>query len=153
MELTLNDLIERLRTMPAGAIQQAGSLVRDEHRSAADEITWWNATVRVDRLVRRQHQRHAAATAASTASRAVRQAASASGLTLDDPDVIATARAATDAARAVVAGGSARADASYFVDRLGPAFAGTVTLALAEADSTSGIGQPRARWNLHRVAA
>jgi hypothetical protein len=125
MNLTLNHLIDRLRTMPAATIRQVGSLVREEHRCAADEIAWWNATIRVDRLVHRQHQRHMAASAATTASRAVLHAASRCGLRPNDPDVIATARAASDAARAVVAGRGSGAATTYFIERLGPVFAMT----------------------------
>jgi hypothetical protein len=129
MDLTIKDLVDRLRTMSADGIRQAGHDVRSEHRSAADEIAWWSATLRVERLIRHQHQRLAAATAAAVASQAVKHAALRSGIALDDPDVVATARAASDAGGALVAGHSALAELHYFIDRLGPSFARTASTA------------------------
>lgn len=123
MSLTLQDLIDRLRSMPAGMIQEAGRRVRDENRSAADEIAWWSATVRVEQLIRRQHQRIAATAAAGAVRRAVRQAAVHAGLTHDDPDVVAVARAASDVAGALAAGPRAEGEIRYFLERLGPPFA------------------------------
>jgi hypothetical protein len=131
MGLTVKDLVDRLDAMTAESIRQAGRLTRGEHRTAADEIAWWSATVRVERLVRYERQRQAAATAASVARRAVKHAASRCGLAPDDPDVIATARAASDAAGAIVAGRGALAELHYFVERLG--FPSTLISASASA--------------------
>jgi hypothetical protein len=121
--LTVDDLVARLRAMSVEDIRRVGHLVRGEHGSAADEIAWWSATARVERLVRRQQMRRAAAMAAAAASQAVKRAALSCELALNDPDVVATARAASDAAGALVVGHGAVAEASYFVDRLGLSFA------------------------------
>jgi hypothetical protein len=115
----VDDLVDRLRTLSAEDIRRAGILIRSEARSAADDIEWWSATIRVGHALRQRHQRVAAARAASQASRAVRQAAHQAGLDADDPDVVTTARAASDAAGAVIAGPGARHEASYFLARLG----------------------------------
>jgi hypothetical protein len=115
----VEELVDRLRTLSDEDIRRSGLLIRTETRSAADEIAWWSATVRVAHLLRQQHQRQAAARAAAAATRAVKHAATRAGLVADDPDVVATARAATDAAGALVAGPGARAEADYFLNRLG----------------------------------
>jgi hypothetical protein len=118
--LAVDDLVDRLRTLTAEDIRRAGLLIRSEARSAADEIEWWwSATVRVGHALRHQHRRLPAAQATAAATRAVRHAAHQAGLAADDPDVVATARAATDAAAAVVATPSTDPEATYFLTRLG----------------------------------
>jgi hypothetical protein len=119
--LAVDDLVDRLRTLTAEDIRRAGLLIRSEARSAADEIEWWSATIRVGHALRHQRRRVAAAQATAAATRAVRHAAHQAGLTADDPDVVATARAATDAAAAVVATPTTHAEATYFLTRLGVA--------------------------------
>jgi hypothetical protein len=117
--LSVDDLVAHLRALSVEDIRRVGHLVRGVHRSAADEIAWWSATARVERLVRRQQMRRGAATAAAAASQAVKRAALSCSLPLNDPDVVATARAASDAAGALVVGCGAASEASYFVERLG----------------------------------
>jgi hypothetical protein len=117
--IAVDELVDRLRTLSAEDIRRAGLLMRGESRSAADEIEWWSATIRVGHVLRQQHRRLAAAQATSGANRAVKHAAQQAGLASDDPDVVATARSATDAAAAVVAGPTVRPEAHYFLTRLG----------------------------------
>ena len=114
MHLTTRDLANHLRSLTAEAIRETGWGLRHEAPTAADEIAWWSATARVDRKLRSQGRRLTAATAAGVASQAVKYAALRAGLALDDPDVVLVARAASDAATAVVADEGTR----YFIDRL-----------------------------------
>jgi hypothetical protein len=71
---------------------------------AGDDVAWWHAVVAVDHRLRRARLVRQGTMAGRAATQAVLIAASRSGLDLD-ADVIAVARAAADAARAVVAGG------------------------------------------------
>ena len=115
MDLTVEELVERLAMMPPADIRAIGRRVRAEHRSAAEEAAWWQATARVDRSVRRLRLRCPAALSGTQAARAVKAAAARAGLSTVDPDVVATARAASDAARALVAS----KNTAWFLDRLG----------------------------------
>lgn len=118
----VDELVGRLGTMDLDDIRRAGFLLRAERRTAADDISWWSATIRVEHVVRREHRRVAAARSAAAASRAVRDTAAQAGLEPDDPDVVAAARAASEAAGALAAGPTAAAEAAYFLARLGPSF-------------------------------
>lgn len=129
----VTELVGRLATMDVDDIRRAGWLLRTERRSVADEVSWWSATIRVEHVVRSHHRRLVAARAATTASRAVKDAAARAGLALDDPDVVAAARAASDAAGALVAGPGVAHETSYFLDRLGPTFSPLARLATTTA--------------------
>lgn len=118
MHLTTTDLTNHLRTLSAESIRETGWRLRHETLTAADEVAWWSATARVGRQLRSQGRRLAAATAAGIAAQAVKHAALRAGLALDDPDVILVARAASDAATAVVADNGTLAETRYFLDRL-----------------------------------
>jgi hypothetical protein len=82
-------------------------------RSAAeDDVAWWEATMALNRSLRRQGVGHEAAMAAHLASQAVFAAANRSGLALG-PDVTALARSEGEAARALVAGNLDATGAGY----------------------------------------
>lgn len=70
----------------------------------ADDLTWWEATVDIERALKLQHRRRHAAMAAHHASAAVQTAAAHAGMTLPDDDVTRVARAAADVARGLAAG-------------------------------------------------
>ena len=113
------NLITRLTAMTREEIHRAAAACRPSH-SLPDDIAWWTATAHVERLLRVQHRRRAAAIAARQAASAVQRAAHNTGFVLDDVDVIRVARAASDVAGAITAGPAARADVAYFLGRLGP---------------------------------
>jgi hypothetical protein len=119
MNLTVDDLITRLRGMSAEAIRHVAHTTRGQGASAADEIAWWSARLRVERVLRRAGRRIEAASAATMAARAVRQAALRAGLSLGGDDVVRAARSASDAASALVAGPEVASDAAFLVGRLG----------------------------------
>jgi hypothetical protein len=81
------------------------SALRAEHDTADSEVTWWRATLAVNASLRRQRRTREAGLAAHVASSAVIEAARGCGVLDDDRDTaIAVARAASDVARAIVAG-------------------------------------------------
>ena len=69
-----------------------------------DDVTWWHAVVAVDRRLRGAQLLRHATMAGRVATQAVLTAANRAGVDIDS-DLLAIARAAGDAARAVVAGG------------------------------------------------
>lgn len=106
----------RPRTTRAGAIRFAQSLERlsrprIELQAAGlkarriapdDDVAWWEATMALDRVLRRRGSEHEAAMAAHLASQAVLAAATRTGLSLS-PDVTAVGRSAGEVARVLVA--------------------------------------------------
>ncbi|MGH9137083.1 MAG: hypothetical protein ACRD0G_08545, partial [Acidimicrobiales bacterium] len=76
---------------------------RVQTTSAADDVTWWRATIAVDGSLRRSHRSTRAAAAGNTAARAVVAAAGRVGLDPAATDVALLSAAAGDAARALVA--------------------------------------------------
>jgi hypothetical protein len=81
--------------------QAAG--LKTRRASPEDDVAWWEATMAVNRALRRRGTGHEAAMAAHLASQAVLAAATQTGLALG-ADVTAVARAAGEVARALVAG-------------------------------------------------
>src|SRR4051812_1464435 len=72
----------------------------DAHRaSTADEIAWWQATMRIDRSLKDAGRMRAAAMAALNAAKAVQAIGSACGRSLPDAEVTSVARAAAEIAR------------------------------------------------------
>ena len=71
--------------------------------SPDDDVAWWEATMDLNRALRHQRTGRQAAMAAHRASQAVLVAAGRTGLALS-PDILAVARSAGEAARALVAG-------------------------------------------------
>ncbi len=85
-----------------GIERQAAGL-RARRTSPDDDVAWWEATMALNRALRRRGRGHQAAMAAHLASQAVLAAATRTGLTLG-PDVTAVARSAGEVARVLVAG-------------------------------------------------
>lgn len=90
-------------TAPEFAAVAAG--LRAEHDTADNEVAWWRATLAVNASLRRNRRTRQAGLAAHQAANAVLDAARRCGVIDDDRDtVIAVARAASEVARALVAG-------------------------------------------------
>lgn len=66
-----------------------------------DDVAWWHATLAVDRILRRSGRQRQAAMAARAAAEAAKAAAARAGLPPGDADVVAVARAAHQAVRAL----------------------------------------------------
>jgi hypothetical protein len=79
-----------------------------------DEVTWWRATMLVDKVLRRSGMSRNAAIAAQAAGAAVKAAAESDGLRLPDADVTRVARGAASMARAMVAGSPAAEQLELF---------------------------------------
>jgi hypothetical protein len=80
----------------------------DAHRaSTADEIAWWQATLRIDKSLKEGRRCRTAAMAALQAAKTVQAIATAAGRTLPDTEVTTVARAAAEIARGFTAGAGA----------------------------------------------
>ena len=100
-----SEFTERLTRLTAPEFAAIATDLRSEHDTADSEVAWWKATLAVNASLRRQRRTREAGLAAHHASAAVLDAARICGLLDDDRDtVIAVARAASDVARALVAG-------------------------------------------------
>ena len=91
-------------------LQAAG--LRTRRTSPDDDLAWWEATMALNRALRRQGTGHEAAMAAHRASQAVLAAAARVGLALS-PDITAVARSAGEAARVLFAGDLITTGAGY----------------------------------------
>lgn len=102
MELaTLLGILEGLtgEDMRAGA-----AAIHAQIATAAGEIDWWQATIGIDRAVRRTGRSRQGAAAAHAVSSAVFVAAGRHGGSRSDPDVALLARTAAEVGRGLVAG-------------------------------------------------
>lgn len=91
-------------------LQAAG--LKTQRTSPDDDVAWWEATMALNRALRRRGSGHEAAMAAHLASQAVIAAATRTGLALG-PDVTAVARSAGEVARMLVAGDLNTTGAGY----------------------------------------
>lgn len=99
---------ERLGRLTADQIESLACCLRAELGSAEGEIAWWRATMGVDRSLRCARRGRAAGAAAHEASAAVLRAAERAGIRTTERDAVTlVARAASDVARALVAGANA----------------------------------------------
>ena len=96
----------RLKTLTGADIHVVAEALRHEIDTADGEVTWWRATTAVGATLRRQHRSRQAGLVAHEAAQSVLDAADRSG-GVQRADAILVARAASDVARALVAGPSA----------------------------------------------
>jgi hypothetical protein len=105
MDENLRRFLDALGRLSTTAIRASAAAIRrcrgDE---AGDDVLWWNATMAIDHTLRDEAQVVEAAAAAQRASDAVAEAARASGLRSEDPDVATLIRRAKEVARGIVAG-------------------------------------------------
>jgi hypothetical protein len=100
-----SDFTTRLTRLTAAEFTAIATALRAEHDTADSEVAWWRATMAVNTTLRRQRRTREAGLAAHDASAAVLDAGRNCGALDHDRDtVIAVARAASDVARAIVAG-------------------------------------------------
>lgn len=90
--------------MTADDLHEVAGAIALAHASVADDLSWWEATMEIERTLRGLHRKREAAMAALLAARAVQSAADAAGLVLPDQEVTKVARAAADVARGLAAG-------------------------------------------------
>ena len=108
--MELEQFIETLEGLTATDLMAIASDLDAAYASAAGEVAWWQATVEIERVLRRRHCGREATAAAHRASVAVQAAAALAGVELPDVRVTVVARAAADVARGLVAGGSEQVD-------------------------------------------
>jgi hypothetical protein len=100
-----SEFTARLNRLTAEEFTTIVAALRAEHQTADSEVAWWRATLAVNATLRRQRRTREAGLAAHHASTAVIEAARGCGVLENDRDsAIAVARAASDVARAMVAG-------------------------------------------------
>ena len=116
--MNLDEFLRSLRRLSASDIVRIAARVRED-RDRGDDLAWWQATLALDRSVRRQQRSIGAATAAATAVRAVVASAGHAGLAASAADVTDAARSAAEVARTLVAEDAA-ADPCYFFHRWEP---------------------------------
>jgi hypothetical protein len=97
--MDVNQFIGSLNRLDVDAIVATAADLEERASSAAGEVTWWRATVEIDRQLKACRAGRRAAVAASRAAAAVIHAAAAGGLPTADQRVTAVARAAADVAR------------------------------------------------------
>jgi hypothetical protein len=100
-----SEFTARVAKLTAPEFSAVAAALRAEHDTADNEVAWWRATLAVNATLRRQRRTREAGLAAHDASTAVMDAARRSGLIDEDRETaITVARAAAEAARALVAG-------------------------------------------------
>ncbi|MEJ7845435.1 MAG: hypothetical protein WKF93_07300 [Acidimicrobiales bacterium] len=94
-----------LATLQLDDIMEVAAALREQHATADGEVAHWRAELAVAAALRRTHQQRAAGLAAHRAGAAVLAAAAWSRVGDEGrADVVAVARAAAEAARALVSG-------------------------------------------------
>jgi hypothetical protein len=116
--MTLEEFLQMLRQLTAEDLRR---LVRQlsPNEAPVDELRWWQATLALDRSLRRQHLSIHASSAAHAASTAVHNVA-AHASTISADQITAVAHAAADAARTYVAHDPS-SDPCYFLGAWSPA--------------------------------
>ena len=105
--MNLESFLESLHRLDADGIEAAAGELETAAASAAGEVSWWRATMEIERLLKAQRASRDGARAAMRAATAVQGAAARSGIELPDMRVTSVARAAAEVARGLVV--SARA--------------------------------------------
>jgi hypothetical protein len=108
--MDLGSFVETLRQLDALSIGAAADELDAAASSAAGEVSWWRATVEIDRQLRAHHASRSGARAAHQAASAVLSAAARCGIALPDDRVTAVARAAADIARGLAVDAAAAQD-------------------------------------------
>jgi hypothetical protein len=98
-------LLDQIGMLDEAGIRQVATGIREVTGTAAGEVAWWRATIAVEREVRRSRVLAVAGMVSHRAATAVTDRAGSLGVPLPDPDVTTVARTASEAARALVAGG------------------------------------------------
>ena len=103
-----NEYNQRLRDLSDEAITALATALRHELDTAEGEVAWWRATISISAALKHQHRSREAGLAAHCASMAVVDAATRAGtIETARDDVTVVARAASEVARALVAGSTA----------------------------------------------
>lgn len=111
--MDIDEFIRRLSNLSAAEIEALSARV--VRVVGDDDLAWWRATIAVDRSVRRLHRSNRSAGAAGAAARAVTTAARRASVDPTTDAVTRLAKAAADAARALVAEDDG-VEACYFLD-------------------------------------
>jgi hypothetical protein len=107
MAMDAAEFANRLGHLSRHEIDEIACTLRMVLGSAEGEVAWWKATISVDKALRLHGQGRLAGRAAWAAAHAVLESAEREGMLPEGKDdVTAVARAASDVARGLVAGGS-----------------------------------------------
>ncbi|HEY2811828.1 MAG TPA: hypothetical protein VGJ03_00045 [Acidimicrobiales bacterium] len=94
---------ERLRDLSGQAITALAIALRHDLDSVDGEVSWWRATITIGATLRRCHRSREAGLAAHSASVALLEAVGRSAVPVSREDATVVARAASEAARVLVA--------------------------------------------------
>ena len=108
--MDIDRFIQMLEELDADSIAATAAELQESTASAAGEVSWWRATVAIDRQLRARRAGRQAAHAANRASTSVLRAAARCGINLPDDRVTSVARAAADVARGLAVGSAATDD-------------------------------------------
>ena len=98
----------RLGGLSGTDIRDIAAALHHQLGSAEGEVSWWKATIAIEASLKRQRHSRIAGRAAWVAAHAVLDAAEREGLLPEEKDLVTlVARAASDVARGLVAGGDA----------------------------------------------
>ena len=95
--------VDRLNELTGPEISALAAGLRHDFETPDGELSWWRATIAVGANLKRHHRSRDASIAAHRSSVAVLHAASKAGADVDKDDVTLVARAASEAARVLVA--------------------------------------------------
>jgi hypothetical protein len=115
--MTLEDFLQLLRRLSPEDLRSLATQMASGQTSD-DELRWWQATLSLDRSLRRQHLSIHGSSAANVASRAVQDLGSHAN-TMSADQIAAVARAAAEVARTYVAHDPS-ADPCYFLRAWSP---------------------------------
>jgi hypothetical protein len=122
------EFAHRLERLSRHDIDEVACALRAALGSAEGEVAWWKATITVDKALRLRGQGRQAGRAAWAAAHAVLESAEREGmLPASKDEVTAVARAASDVARGLVAGGSVAAVMGDLVRIWRPVFVPALT--------------------------
>lgn len=108
--MDLGEFIAALQQLDGDAIVAAAAELDHRVSSAAGEVSWWRATLEIERQLRLRRAGRRAALAANQAATAVTRAAARAGIELSDMRVTLVARAAADVARGLAVDAAAAGD-------------------------------------------
>ena len=98
----------RLAALSRTDICEIAKAIQHQLGTAEGEVSWWKATIAIDASLKRQRHSRVAGRAAWIAAHSIQDAAEREGLLPAEKDLVTlVARAASDVARGIVAGGPA----------------------------------------------
>jgi hypothetical protein len=113
--MDVRDFGKAMAGLSAADITLVAQRIESHQETASDDVEWWHATITIDRALKGSGRSRLAAACAHAAAESVLAAAERGGMTLPDHRATAVARAASEIARALMAGDEATAAVDYLL--------------------------------------